>query len=527
MLPSNIQDTTHLLLRLKEVANLPEGTLLVTLDVKALYPNINISEALKAAKHTLDKHRLDSHPVSNNDIVRLLSLVLRCNNFECNDSHYLQIQGVAMGTKAAPTIANLFMGEFEDEHVYPYHLSILLWLRFIDDILMLWTHGLEELMTFIDHLNSVHRTIKFTANWSYIKMNVLDILIYVKPNGTLGTKLYIKPTDTHMYLHYSSCHPKNQKTSGPYSQLVRIRRICSEDSDFESTAKNILSHYKSRGYPAPILAEALNKASALNRDTLQARRLQQERGQDDRLFCIITYHPRNPPILDILNKNHHILQTTPHLQCIANKQIMIGQRRNKNLKDLIVHSRIRYPSNAGSMNPTGWINPTKVCNNTNCRICPHLDKSGRAISATTNLRYIIPQRISCMFNNIIYLISCKQCGLQYVGQTKRALKVRFSEHFRDIRHATTPAMAPPSVLNKGFTRVGKHFSHSSHSYLDVTIQILEFIKRNPTQESTTIFRKARERYWMYRLRTLEPLGINSMDDVKNSLAAEEQFQSSN
>ncbi len=152
--------------------------------------------------------------------------------------------------------------------VYTYDLQAILWVRYIDNI-----SGVTSLKRFIHHLNSVHPTLKFTAVWSEHQITVLDVLIKLNQNGTLTTDLYVKPTDAHMYLHYSSCHHKNQKDIGPYSQLIRVQRICSDISDFELHANIILIHYKSRGYPASILTEALTKARALNRDSLLARRL--------------------------------------------------------------------------------------------------------------------------------------------------------------------------------------------------------------------------------------------------------------
>ena len=67
-----------------------------------------------------------------------------------------------MGTKLAPSYANIFMGEFERLHVYPYHLQPSLWTRFIDDIFFIWPHSTEELKRFVEFLNNRHQTIKFT-----------------------------------------------------------------------------------------------------------------------------------------------------------------------------------------------------------------------------------------------------------------------------------------------------------------------------------------------------------------------------
>ncbi len=219
---------------IKKITNLPplpQGALLVSLDISSLYTNILMTEALKISSNVLRTHRDPNALPKNIELLHLLSLVLTCNNFEFNREHFLQIQEVAMGTKCSPTIANLTMGDFEDQHVYTYHLQPLIWYRFIDDIFMIWTHGQEALDAF-----RTHRTIKFTYKISNTQISFLDIIIKKDEDGVMYTDLYTKPTDTHSYLHYGSCHPKYQKTGGPYSQLVRICRICSRDLHLQLTA---------------------------------------------------------------------------------------------------------------------------------------------------------------------------------------------------------------------------------------------------------------------------------------------------
>ena len=70
----------------------------------------------------------------NNYITELLKVVLTKNHFEFNGKHYHQVSGTAMGTKLAPSYANLFMAKFEGKYVYTYPLQPKLWKRFIDDI---------------------------------------------------------------------------------------------------------------------------------------------------------------------------------------------------------------------------------------------------------------------------------------------------------------------------------------------------------------------------------------------------------
>jgi hypothetical protein len=46
------------------------------------------------------------------------------------------------------------MAFFERLLVYLYKLQPTLWLHFIGDIFMLWTHGEEALLEFVEYLNS-------------------------------------------------------------------------------------------------------------------------------------------------------------------------------------------------------------------------------------------------------------------------------------------------------------------------------------------------------------------------------------
>ena len=62
----------------------------------------------------------------------------------------------AMGTKMAPSFANLFLGYFEVNALENAPFQPHTWLRYIDDIFMIWTEGLDNLKIFIDYLNNIH-----------------------------------------------------------------------------------------------------------------------------------------------------------------------------------------------------------------------------------------------------------------------------------------------------------------------------------------------------------------------------------
>ena len=124
---------------------------------------------------------------------------------------YHQVQGTAMGTKMAPSYANIFMAELEEQLLANYPIEPALWKRFIDDILCIWPGPTE----FLKYLNEAHPKIKFTSEYSNTNVNFLDITIYKGPRSlVLDIKPFFKPTNKFQYLEYSSAHPRNIFKSG-------------------------------------------------------------------------------------------------------------------------------------------------------------------------------------------------------------------------------------------------------------------------------------------------------------------------
>ena len=57
-----------------------------------------------------------------------------------------------MGIKMAPVYANIFMGRLEGHLLRSVSLKLFSWFRFVDDVDMKWTHGLENLEIFLQAL---------------------------------------------------------------------------------------------------------------------------------------------------------------------------------------------------------------------------------------------------------------------------------------------------------------------------------------------------------------------------------------
>ena len=162
---------------------------------------------------------------------RLAELVLTLNTFDFDGQVFNQISGVAMGTKMEPSYACLFMGHLE--HLIQQSFTgpwPELYKKYIDDGMGACSYSESVLLDFTHVVQNFHSPIKFTYKISPVSIEFLDISVAIK-YGQFATSVFYKPTDAHSYLHFVSFHHPNTKASIPYSQFLRLRRLCSDDED--------------------------------------------------------------------------------------------------------------------------------------------------------------------------------------------------------------------------------------------------------------------------------------------------------
>ena len=105
--------------------------------MNSLYTNIVNAEAIAAIISILEAKRPASARPSNATLIELLKFVLEFNNFQFNGENFLQVGGTAMGTRVAPSLANIFMAIFEATHLPGHHRQPFLWKRYLDDVLVI------------------------------------------------------------------------------------------------------------------------------------------------------------------------------------------------------------------------------------------------------------------------------------------------------------------------------------------------------------------------------------------------------
>lgn len=172
---------------------------MVTMDISSLYTSIPNQAGLRAVEFFLPESK--QYHIPSAYILECLEFVLENNE----DSVYKQIRGTVMGSSAAPTFANLFVGYLEYQH-YTSDMYI-------------WEGDTIILSKFVKYLNSIFPGIVFNPEISDHALPFVDVLVSIR-NAQFTTSVYTKPTDKNTILHYSSAHPTHMRNNLPVSQFL-------------------------------------------------------------------------------------------------------------------------------------------------------------------------------------------------------------------------------------------------------------------------------------------------------------------
>lgn len=477
-LPSYIKDTNQalcLLEDLNERQTFPPKYVF-TMDVVSLYTSIPHGDGLKALEFFLDKRASPEIPTT--ALLRLAELVLTLTSFQFNGQTYQQVKGVAMGSRMGPSFACLFMGylEFQASSRYSGPFPEF-FRRYIDDCLGVTSLDLTDLMKFIDFMNSLHPSIKFTHQISTQAVEFLDISVSITEAKDISTSVHYKPTSTHAFLHFESSHHPKTKESIPFSQLLRLRRLCSDEDDFRSKCEEMIVFFKDRGYPNHVLDKALDRVNMVGRkDAL----ITNVKGSTERPILAITYHPQNIRLRNVILANWNILTNSKDIGPIFSERPLIAYKRHHSLRDLLVKST--------TSGRTGHIG-TKPCGRPRCPTCRRLN-TGTQIRGPKGTS-TVSRSFDCQSYNVVYAIQCSVCSKIYVGETGRTLDTRIREHMSDTKH-------------KRETPVARHFNLPHHSLEDMSVMCLWQVYGD------TFDRRSMESHIIHRLGTLTPHGINEL-----------------
>jgi hypothetical protein len=440
---SYIKDSTSIL-QLCDKMILKDDSYLISADFESLYSNINHSDAIKIITKYINK--VNYKDFNTTAFIEILKLVLNNNFFTFGDKIFKQINGIAMGIKCGPSIANLVVNDYEKKWLLEYNPA--LYKRYIDDIFII-TNDLLSIETLRSSFNYLKLTVEIGNEVNFLDLNISINKLLKKINF----KLYFKPTNTFSYLSHSSNHPIYIKKNIPKSLFIRIRRICSFISDYFYFSYITAFQLIRRGYNYINIFKTLNCISKLDRNEIIKYKIRNNNNFMNSNFkktFFIKYY---------FDNNYNFIKRILNQSYIDNFSSFSFYKDTK-----LFAINILFP-NLGTIFCHNFKSPNfkkfycKKCNTVNCITCKFINNNNSNISLKPYFNNGLPilSDSNCNSTNVVYFIFCKLCFSFYIGHTSKTIKTRIKQHLYNIKYCV------PFIDSKSC--VGLHFNLKNHNYL--------------------------------------------------------------
>ena len=397
------------------------GVQLFTLDVKALYPNINPVYVPTAVEVALDV-TTDFSTERKNMIINLVKFSISNATVHYRDCWYKMLEGVPTGGSDSVCLANIYMkwvvmkfSSTVNIAASNFSCSITL-LRYIDDLFGGWLGTYRQFKHFISSFNNFGKEYGITFDKEQFgdTVNFLDVLVS-NNSGSIVTDLYIKPTDARRYLHRSSFHPGHTFSGIPFSQMRRAALICSNTYLRDLALDDMFKQFLECGYKLTDLTLAKNKVQQLNRNELLEERISLPNSNDVPL-CFVLSHS-----VDVKAIKHYVRSFSDEIQLLTgNKSIMFSLRRNSNTSALLF--------NKYGFSQNKKIVSSQKCGVTNCDSCLLKLPNCSHVDILPNFTIKPSRSLTCKSECVIYLALCKLCADFYIGRTMNEEHLRMNGH---------------------------------------------------------------------------------------------------
>lgn len=246
-----VTSSLELVNKIKDIVPTTNATF-ISLDVSALFPSLPHEPTLQHLESKLTQVHMPTFIIK--ELMSLVRLCLNTNICKFNGQLYSFPHGIGvpMGSPLSSTLSEVFMEKLEEDifNLNPELTdNITYWYRYVDDVICLWNGNTDKLTTFLNTINSLYPTIKFTIEFGGKMINFLDLSISIVDNQhTFG--VYRKPTSTNILLNNNSFRPISHKLAALLSFIHRLVTLPLTHIEFEKELATIryLAQTNNLGY---------------------------------------------------------------------------------------------------------------------------------------------------------------------------------------------------------------------------------------------------------------------------------------
>lgn len=366
-----------------------------------------------------------------------VEFLLRYNYFFFNGNYYLQRCGASMGARFSPSLANIYMAAWEERFLLgdnnPFASHIRWYGRFIDDLLLVWEGTPMDALAFVDYINSNDMNLKFTHIHDNKSVHFLDITL-VGNNEDIEILPFTKSMARNTLLLATSCHASHTIRNLPIGEFIRIKRNCSDAQEYDKQKLVVKNKLLARSYPQWSIDRAMARVQNIQRESLFGKKPKVKlKPIENKITFSTIYSPQFPSIVAIIKKHLPLLSIDDTIRKIIPNGIQYVSSRAPTLGTILSPSL--FLSN--KPNNTNWLTTKGFhkCGHNICTACRFAENAHTFCSLGDGKSHEIKSYINCNTKYVIYLISCTECNIQYVGCTKNALKIRIRRHLSDVNKA--------------------------------------------------------------------------------------------
>lgn len=251
---------------------------IMTGDVTSFYTNIPPKHCASVLAGAWKLYESTSS-ITSSTIRKMVEFVMNNNFLQYQGQTFRQRSGLAMGTSCAPVLANIYAAYFERKARVVHREGVLLYVRYIDDILCLFQGTEEEARTFTQEFRLGRLEVRWSV--SSLRNEFLDVEL-LRGKQQLGlrvchTRLFRKEMNRHLYIPWSSAHPLHVKKGFVKAELTRFAIICSKPEYFAEARQEFYGNLRRRGYPVQTLRQWFRQVQYDDRPLLLLPKLKEER----------------------------------------------------------------------------------------------------------------------------------------------------------------------------------------------------------------------------------------------------------
>ena len=161
------------------------------------------------------------------------------------------------------------------------------------------------------------------------------------------------------------------------------------------------------------------------------------------------------------------------------------------MKDILVRAKVSEKAEGPG--------ESSNCGGKRCEVCSYICNSKTFLDKSGKKTYEIKGgKMNCNSRNVVYMVQCKVCKIQYVGSACTKFRMRFNNYKACFKKYSLNKSVPQASFHA-------HFSQTDHNGMDDwSFTLIDYAK-----DVESVRRK--ESFWQYKLNSFQQDGLNERD----------------